>query len=425
MRPKPQVFLLSLPVRPTRLVFALLGAVLSNCTPVAAVNRDGMSGKQDGSAGEGGSPAVTSTGSVEQEKASRVPTANASDACDETGKRVCSKSDLRMPLLCQDGQWRAQTVCGDAERCETTEGGQLGTCVAIASECLSHEPGDTFCDGDFLRSCDDLVLTKPRKCEERRRCMVVSGSAQCVCAPGWIDDGSGAGCQVPTSCMTNNGGCDPLSQCSSSGSQRVCSMCPPGFEGSGDNGCYAQLSKLELDTGTLTPAFAPDVHSYRITLPLLRSSVHVTTQANEGVKVAFDSVDQKAGSAWQSPLLPFGEHKFVVSLSTGIGLTSTYELLIERAGAQEAYLKAAHPDSDDEFGSSVALWGDTLAVGVYAEDSSGTRDQVDNSSEGSGAVYIFVRNGGRWEQQDYVKASTPVSGDFFGYSVMLREDLLV
>ena len=52
-------------------------------------------------------------------------------------------------------------------------------------------------------------------------------------------------------------------------------------------------------------------------------------------------------------------------------------------------------DAGDEFGISVALDGDTLAVGSYWEDSSqttitnGTTASSNNSSSGSGAGYVY------------------------------------
>ena len=49
-------------------------------------------------------------------------------------------------------------------------------------------------------------------------------------------------------------------------------------------------------------------------------------------------------------------------------------------------------DAGDGFGNSVALSGDTLAVGAYIEDSSATGvngDQTDNSAYAAGAVYVF------------------------------------
>ena len=50
-------------------------------------------------------------------------------------------------------------------------------------------------------------------------------------------------------------------------------------------------------------------------------------------------------------------------------------------------LRAANADAGDQFGYSVALSGDTLAVGAIGEDSSGAPD--DNSEPGAGAGYVF------------------------------------
>ncbi|HKC86788.1 MAG TPA: integrin, partial [Blastocatellia bacterium] len=64
-------------------------------------------------------------------------------------------------------------------------------------------------------------------------------------------------------------------------------------------------------------------------------------------------------------------------------------------------------------------------VGAIGEDSGATGingDQNDNSKPGSGAVYIFVRNGTTWTQQAYVKTSNSNNNDLFGYSVGLSAD---
>jgi Cadherin-like beta sandwich domain/FG-GAP repeat len=97
--------------------------------------------------------------------------------------------------------------------------------------------------------------------------------------------------------------------------------------------------------------------------------------------------------------------------------------------SQEAYIKASNTGATDFFGyySAVALSGDTLAVGAYAEASSATGingNQADNSMGNSGAAYVFTRNAGTWSQQAYVKASNTNAGDTFGQSVALSGDTL-
>lgn len=94
---------------------------------------------------------------------------------------------------------------------------------------------------------------------------------------------------------------------------------------------------------------------------------------------------------------------------------------------QEAYIKASNPDSTDQFGASVALFGNTLAVGATDEDSSttGIDPQTNESAFEAGAAYVFTRVGGIWSQQAFIKASNAGGGDRFGSVVALGENRLV
>lgn len=95
---------------------------------------------------------------------------------------------------------------------------------------------------------------------------------------------------------------------------------------------------------------------------------------------------------------------------------------------QAAYLKASNTGQVDLFGSSVAVSGDTVIVGAYSEDSNATGvngAQNNNLAVDSGAAYVFVRSGGQWSQQAYLKASNAEAGDFFGGSVAISGDIAV
>jgi hypothetical protein len=88
------------------------------------------------------------------------------------------------------------------------------------------------------------------------------------------------------------------------------------------------------------------------------------------------------------------------------------------------YFKASNAESDDRFGSAVALSADgtTLAVAAQAEDSAATGvngNQADNSASESGAVYVFVKSGGVWSQQAYLKASNARASANFGLALAL------
>ncbi len=91
---------------------------------------------------------------------------------------------------------------------------------------------------------------------------------------------------------------------------------------------------------------------------------------------------------------------------------------VEGVWQQEAYLKASNTERDDSFGWSVAVSGDIIVVGAPGE-SSATSDQANNEAAESGAAYVFRHCGGNWTQQAYLKASNAGSEDFFGRSVTI------
>lgn len=98
------------------------------------------------------------------------------------------------------------------------------------------------------------------------------------------------------------------------------------------------------------------------------------------------------------------------------------------AWTQQAYLKASNTDAGDSFGQSVAVSGDTIAVGATGEDSGATGvngNESDNSASNAGATYIFIRNGATWTQQAYLKASNTGVGHFFGSSVSVSGSTVV
>ena len=68
------------------------------------------------------------------------------------------------------------------------------------------------------------------------------------------------------------------------------------------------------------------------------------------------------------------------------------------------------------FGSSVAIDGDTAVVGVPLDSFLGPDGR---------AVYVFIKNGSTWEQQAKLVASDPTDSSEFGYAVALSSDTLV
>jgi hypothetical protein len=156
---------------------------------------------------------------------------------------------------------------------------------------------------------------------------------------------------------------------------------------------------------------------------------------------------QRTGTTWafdeqveaDTPLLAedFG---FAVGLSNGVLVVGAPATTIATApGAAYVYretagtwvfeqkLEAGNKDNDDEYGTCVAIWGDTIAVGAWRED--GPAAGIDpstrtNGSTDSGAAYAY-HHGVSWVQQHYLKASVPDASDGFGSSLAMSGDTLI
>jgi hypothetical protein len=86
-------------------------------------------------------------------------------------------------------------------------------------------------------------------------------------------------------------------------------------------------------------------------------------------------------------------------------------------------LRASDSQVNDEYGWSVALLTDTLAVGSYLEDGGSGDPQID-----AGVIYIYDRDLGgaeNWGEVKKVRPSDLAAGDGFGSSVVLEGDTMV
>ena len=84
--------------------------------------------------------------------------------------------------------------------------------------------------------------------------------------------------------------------------------------------------------------------------------------------------------------------------------------------AQQAKLTSDDAITEDLFGFSVSISGDTAIVGAHQNDAAGPN---------SGAAYVFSRNGVRWTQQIKLHPKDAGIGDEFGYAVAIHDNLLV
>jgi hypothetical protein len=86
----------------------------------------------------------------------------------------------------------------------------------------------------------------------------------------------------------------------------------------------------------------------------------------------------------------------------------------------EQKIQAIGIQAGDNFGHSVSISGDYAIVGAHLEDANGS------TSSNYGAAYIFKRNGTTWSEQDKLTAGSDASSqDEFGYSVSISGDYAI
>ena len=126
--------------------------------------------------------------------------------------------------------------------------------------------------------------------------------------------------------------------------------------------------------------------------------------------------DQLSDTVAVPSLLGISDDYFILAASGGNSVLSDQENLSASTIAEMiGYIKASNSDTDDQFGSAVALSedGNILAIGAPEED---------GDEANSGAVYLFAKSEGIWRQTAYLKASIPVKDDAFGSAVALSKD---
>ena len=88
----------------------------------------------------------------------------------------------------------------------------------------------------------------------------------------------------------------------------------------------------------------------------------------------------------------------------------------------QARLLPEDPEFGAMFGSSVDIFGDTVVIGATGSDS---RDEDGATIMDMGAVYVFTRNGDKWEQQAKIKPQDGGEDDNFGNEVAIFGERIV
>lgn len=183
--------------------------------------------------------------------------------------------------------------------------------------------------------------------------------------------------------------------------------------GDGTRYCYSGLrawaadgqelaARLELDDHRLSILVDDEGARYPLTIDPLCAVEQAKVKAGDGA----------AGDNFGIANDVDGDTAVIAArFDDGIGADSGSAYVFVRSGSawnQQAKLTASDAAAGDQFGTAVAISGNTIVVGAASDDDFGSN---------SGSVYVFVRNGTTWSQQTKLVASDGASLDFFGSTV--------
>ncbi len=134
---------------------------------------------------------------------------------------------------------------------------------------------------------------------------------------------------------------------------------------------------------------------------------------SHAVEVKITASDGEANDKFGSSVAISGDYAIVgVPLDDDAGDDSGSAYIFTRNGSnwiEQQKITSSDGAANDKFGSSVAISGDYAIVGAPEVD----------------AAYIFVRNGGSWTEQQKITASDAAVGDLFGHSVSISGDTAI
>jgi len=282
--------------------------------------------------------------------------------------------------------------------------------------------------GDGVTCVDvDECATNTDTCDDAPdACVNLAGSYACACPAGYDGNGEDAnGCADLDECLARSDNCDANATCTNTVGGFTCT-CVPEYEGDGV-ACLplATLSNLVPSYSLVTPGFAPLTRSYDIKVPLATETLALTPFADTGISILVGDEAVTSGATSSAFALEVGDNPVTISLSgAGYG-ASAYQARIRRG--EPTHIKASNASFLHRFGQAMAIDGNTLVVGAPGERSAASGingNQLDNSLQTAGAVYVFERINGVWSQQAYIKPLDPMNYGGFGGAVALEGDTL-
>lgn len=192
----------------------------------------------------------------------------------------------------------------------------------------------------------------------------------------------------------------------------------PEFDGDGTTRDHFGVSVALADNTALIGAHKDDT----VTGPDAGSAyVFLRTGAEWSLQAKLAAGDQAAGDLFGLAVALSGDTALVGAPAddTALGLNGGSACVYVRSGAEwsrEARLTARDAASGDRFGHSVAISDDIALVGAPLAHPSPMQGSM-------GSAYVFTRSGSLWSQEAKLTVNDAAVGDQFGHAVAISSNL--
>ncbi|EQA35310.1 FG-GAP repeat protein [Leptospira inadai serovar Lyme str. 10] len=219
--------------------------------------------------------------------------------------------------------------------------------------------------------------------------------------------------------------------------KNVCSgiLIPLIFSLLGIAGCKKHNGQAWLFLGLLSSSSMPIQDAFVLSQQAYLKAPNTSNNDQFGYSVSIDKDTIVVGAPFEDSNTTTIIQDSSLSSTNDNGVDTGAVYVFARSGPKwthQAYLKAPNASNSDNFGTSVAIDGDTVVVGSSGEDSNTTviingsnLSSTNDSGNNTGAAYIFVRIGTTWTHQAYLKAPNASNADQFGSAVAINGDTVV
>ncbi len=200
------------------------------------------------------------------------------------------------------------------------------------------------------------------------------------------------------------------------------SACGSGSSGSSSSGDSASTTKPAAPS--LKSINTEGIANFRFTWDAVSNVSHYQLFVNPDGSSGFTEIGDKIDSSLTSfdlsvPLYDQANAQYILAACNAAGCSDSATMFPPGASALNAavgYIKGDTPFREARFGYSVSLSDDGSCMAVAAHE------QNRFGATNAGGVYVFVKDGATWSQEQVLLADFPNDDDKFGVSVSLSSD---